>query len=69
ENMDAYRDEGNGDVIIGEPFLREVGIKERRFDGIITLYNSDDEVTYQMLDHIQGLNATLMSNARKSYRY
>ncbi|GJT80401.1 hypothetical protein Tco_1054743 [Tanacetum coccineum] len=29
ENMDAYRDEGNGDVIIGEPFLREVGIKER----------------------------------------
>ncbi|GJU75144.1 hypothetical protein Tco_1272214 [Tanacetum coccineum] len=42
ENMDAYLDEGMGD---GEPFLKEVGIKARRFDGIITLYNSDDEVS------------------------
>ncbi|GJT42212.1 hypothetical protein Tco_0950927 [Tanacetum coccineum] len=25
EDMDAYRDEGMGDVIFGEPFLREVG--------------------------------------------
>ncbi|GJU77380.1 hypothetical protein Tco_1274450, partial [Tanacetum coccineum] len=47
--MDAYRDEGMGDVIIGEPFLREVGIKSRRFDGMITIYNGDDEVTYQMV--------------------
>ncbi|GKE50006.1 hypothetical protein Tco_1481264 [Tanacetum coccineum] len=31
ENMDAYRDDGMGDVIFGEPFLREVGIKTRRF--------------------------------------
>ncbi|GJV36984.1 hypothetical protein Tco_1409461 [Tanacetum coccineum] len=44
EDMDAYHDEGMGDVIVGEPFLREVGIKTRRFDGIITLYKSDDEV-------------------------
>ncbi|GJV52581.1 putative reverse transcriptase domain-containing protein [Tanacetum coccineum] len=29
ENMDAYRDEGMGDVIFGDPFLREVGIKAR----------------------------------------
>ncbi|GJZ38315.1 gag-pol polyprotein [Tanacetum coccineum] len=49
EDMDAYRDEGMGDVIIGEPFLREVGIKARRFDGMITIYNGDDEVTYQMV--------------------
>ncbi|GJX98665.1 putative reverse transcriptase domain-containing protein [Tanacetum coccineum] len=46
EDMDAYRDEGMGDVIFGEPFLREVGIKTKRFEGIITLYNGDDEVTY-----------------------
>ncbi|GKE18476.1 putative reverse transcriptase domain-containing protein, partial [Tanacetum coccineum] len=39
ENIDAYRDEGMGDVIIGEPFLREVGIKARRFDGMITIHN------------------------------
>ncbi|GKF58150.1 hypothetical protein Tco_0171687 [Tanacetum coccineum] len=49
EDMDAYRDEGICDVIVGKPFLREVGIKARRFEGIITLYNGDDEVTYQMV--------------------
>ncbi|GKB61516.1 hypothetical protein Tco_0917702 [Tanacetum coccineum] len=47
EDMDAYRDEGMGDVIFGEPFLREVGIKIKWFEGIITLYKDDDEVTYQ----------------------
>nr|GFA51829.1 hypothetical protein [Tanacetum cinerariifolium] len=26
KDMDAYRDEGMGDVIFGEPFLREVGV-------------------------------------------
>ncbi|GJU80872.1 putative reverse transcriptase domain-containing protein [Tanacetum coccineum] len=49
EDMDAYRDEGMGDIIFGEPFLREVGIKTNKFDRIITLYNGDDEVTYQMV--------------------
>ncbi|GJR63182.1 putative reverse transcriptase domain-containing protein [Tanacetum coccineum] len=46
--VDAYRDEGMGDVIFGEPFLREVDIKAKRFKGIITLYKGDDEVTNQM---------------------
>ncbi|GJT32304.1 hypothetical protein Tco_0922723 [Tanacetum coccineum] len=32
EDMDAYRDEGMGDVIVDEPFLREVGIKQ---DGLM----------------------------------
>ncbi|GJY78543.1 homeodomain-like protein [Tanacetum coccineum] len=49
ENMDAYRDEGMGDVIVGEPFLREVGIKAKRLEGIITLYKNNDEATYQMV--------------------
>ncbi|GKE94814.1 hypothetical protein Tco_1579669 [Tanacetum coccineum] len=49
ENMDAYRDEGMGDVIFGEPFLREADIKAKRFEGMITLYKGDDEVTYQMV--------------------
>ncbi|GJZ25020.1 putative ribonuclease H-like domain-containing protein [Tanacetum coccineum] len=43
ENMDAYRDEGMGDVIFGKPFLREVDIKVKRFKGMITLYKADDE--------------------------
>ncbi|GJZ03183.1 hypothetical protein Tco_0521144 [Tanacetum coccineum] len=49
ENMDAYRDKGMGDVIVGKPFLREVGIKARRFDGMIIIYNGNDDVTYQMV--------------------
>ncbi|GJS56189.1 putative reverse transcriptase domain-containing protein [Tanacetum coccineum] len=49
EDMDDYRDEGMGDVIFGELFLREVRIKARRFDGMITIYNGNDEVTYQMV--------------------
>ncbi|GJX79628.1 hypothetical protein Tco_0327777 [Tanacetum coccineum] len=49
EDMDDYRDEEMGDVIFGEPFLNEVGINARRFDGIITIYNGDEEATYQMV--------------------
>ncbi|GKD77455.1 hypothetical protein Tco_1340076 [Tanacetum coccineum] len=49
EDMDSYRDNKIGDVIFGEPFLREVRIKTKRVEGIITLYNGDDEVTYQMV--------------------
>ncbi|GJW28599.1 putative reverse transcriptase domain-containing protein [Tanacetum coccineum] len=49
EDMDAYRDEGMGDVIFGEPFLKEVGIKTKQFEGRITIYNDDDNVTYQMV--------------------
>ncbi|GKE85617.1 putative reverse transcriptase domain-containing protein [Tanacetum coccineum] len=33
EDMDAYRDEGMGDVIFGEPFLREVRIKQDDLKG------------------------------------
>ncbi|GJS67673.1 putative reverse transcriptase domain-containing protein [Tanacetum coccineum] len=49
EDIDAYCDEGMGDVIFGEPFLREVGINARRFNGMITIYNGNEEVTYQMV--------------------
>ncbi|GKE87018.1 hypothetical protein Tco_1564493 [Tanacetum coccineum] len=49
EDMDAYHDEGMGDVIFGEPFLREVGIKARQFEGMITIYNGNESVTYQMV--------------------
>ncbi|GKB25938.1 hypothetical protein Tco_0865339 [Tanacetum coccineum] len=49
EDMDAYLNEGMGVAIFGEPFLREVGIKTKWFDGMITIYNGDDEVTYQMV--------------------
>nr|GFA61375.1 hypothetical protein [Tanacetum cinerariifolium] len=49
ENMDSYRDERMGDIIVGRPFCREACIKARRFDGMITIYNRNDSVTYQMV--------------------
>ncbi|GKA35006.1 hypothetical protein Tco_0721497 [Tanacetum coccineum] len=49
EDMDAYRDKGMDDVIFGKPFLREVGINAKRFEGMITIHNGNEEVTYQMV--------------------
>ncbi|GJY40913.1 hypothetical protein Tco_0428183 [Tanacetum coccineum] len=49
EDMDAYRDKGMGDVIFGKLFLREVRINARRFEGMITIHNGNEEVTYQMV--------------------
>ncbi|GJU49127.1 putative reverse transcriptase domain-containing protein [Tanacetum coccineum] len=54
EDMGAYRDKGMGDVIVSEPFLREVGIKARRFDGMITIYNGNDEVSEH--DKMNGIS-------------
>ncbi|GJV97960.1 hypothetical protein Tco_1549537 [Tanacetum coccineum] len=48
EDMDGYRDEGMGDVIFGEPVLREVGINAKWCEGTITIHNANEEVTYQM---------------------
>ncbi|GJR08931.1 uncharacterized mitochondrial protein-like protein [Tanacetum coccineum] len=42
ENMDSYRDEGMGDIVVGRPFCKEACIKARRFDGIITIYKGND---------------------------
>ncbi|GJY26476.1 hypothetical protein Tco_0401202 [Tanacetum coccineum] len=55
ENMDAYRDEGMREVIVGEPFCKASYVEARRFDGIITIFNGNDSVTYQMfLLHCSG---------------
>ncbi|GKE15208.1 putative reverse transcriptase domain-containing protein, partial [Tanacetum coccineum] len=48
ENMDAYRDEGMGDIIVGRPFCKVACIKANRFDGMITICNGNNNVTYQM---------------------
>ncbi|GJT81886.1 hypothetical protein Tco_1056228 [Tanacetum coccineum] len=48
-HIDCAHNLKNGDVIFGEPFLREAGIKARWFKGMITIYNGNDEVTYQMV--------------------
>ncbi|GJW52658.1 hypothetical protein Tco_0096743 [Tanacetum coccineum] len=48
ENMDGYRDQDMGDVIVGEPFYKASCVEARRFDGLITIHNGNDNVTYQM---------------------
>ncbi|GJT60352.1 hypothetical protein Tco_1003885 [Tanacetum coccineum] len=48
ENMDAYRDDGMGDIIIKKLFCRKACVKARQFDGMITIYKGNDSVTYQM---------------------
>ncbi|GKB11769.1 hypothetical protein Tco_0845692 [Tanacetum coccineum] len=37
ENMDAYRNEGMREVIVGEPFCKASFVEARRFDGMITI--------------------------------
>ncbi|GJX59299.1 retrovirus-related pol polyprotein from transposon TNT 1-94 [Tanacetum coccineum] len=49
ENMDAYRDEGMGDIIVGRPFCKEACIKANQFDGMITICKGNDNMTYQMV--------------------
>nr|GEV51101.1 hypothetical protein [Tanacetum cinerariifolium] len=39
EDMDAYRDQGMGDMIVGKLFCRVICVKARRFDGMVTIYN------------------------------
>ncbi|GJZ48657.1 hypothetical protein Tco_0602489 [Tanacetum coccineum] len=39
ENIDAYRDDEMGDVIVGKSFGREICVKEKRFNGMIGIYN------------------------------
>nr|GEY23206.1 hypothetical protein [Tanacetum cinerariifolium] len=47
--MDPYLDEGIGYVIVGEPFCKASCVEARRFDGIITIPDGDDSVTYQLV--------------------
>ncbi|GKE41526.1 hypothetical protein Tco_1468810, partial [Tanacetum coccineum] len=48
EDMDHYRDEEIGDVIVGKEFCKEIRVKAKRFEVMITIYNGNDEITYQM---------------------
>ncbi|GKD70622.1 hypothetical protein Tco_1324712 [Tanacetum coccineum] len=48
EDMDHYRDEEMGDVIVRKECCKEIGVKSKRFEGMITIYNGNDEMTYQM---------------------
>ncbi|GJU25021.1 homeodomain-like protein [Tanacetum coccineum] len=49
EDIDPYLDEGMGEVVVGEPFCEVSYVETRRFDGIITIHDEDDSVTYHMV--------------------
>ncbi|GJR45395.1 hypothetical protein Tco_1313498 [Tanacetum coccineum] len=38
-----------GEVIVGEPFSKASYVEARRFDRMITIFNGNDSVTYQMV--------------------
>ncbi|GJQ92383.1 hypothetical protein Tco_0003522 [Tanacetum coccineum] len=60
ENMDGYRDQDMVDIILGEPFYKVSCVEAKRFDGLITIYNGSDNVTYQMArSHPRFLNTDL----------
>ncbi|GJV95528.1 putative reverse transcriptase domain-containing protein [Tanacetum coccineum] len=58
ENMDTYRDEGMGDVIFGEPFLREVQIKEK-FNFIESVF---PDINTACLVGVAGILTTLLQD-------
>nr|GEV87793.1 homeodomain-like protein [Tanacetum cinerariifolium] len=60
-----YFDEGMRDVIVGEPFYKASFVEARRFDGIITIRDEDDSVTYQMARLTRGSNTSVMKNATR----
>ncbi|GJT59127.1 gag-pol polyprotein [Tanacetum coccineum] len=45
-------DEGMGEVVVGEPFCKVSCVETKRFDGIITIPNEEESVTYQMVRSI-----------------
>ncbi|GJW55551.1 homeodomain-like protein [Tanacetum coccineum] len=69
EDMDPYLDEGMRDVIVGEPFCKASCVEARRFDGIITIRDGNDSVTYQMVSpyDVSRIPEIVISFATSSY--
>ncbi|GJS94954.1 ribonuclease H-like domain-containing protein [Tanacetum coccineum] len=60
ENIDGYRDQDMGDIILGEPFFKASCVEARRFYGLINIHNGSANVTYQMVrshPRFKNLNA------------
>ncbi|GKB80570.1 hypothetical protein Tco_0947465 [Tanacetum coccineum] len=56
ENMDGYQDQDMGDVIFGEPFCKASCVEARRFDGLITIHNGNDNVEFKRIS-LEGFSA------------
>ncbi|GKA71313.1 hypothetical protein Tco_0777452, partial [Tanacetum coccineum] len=53
ENMDGYRDQDMGDIILVEPFCKASCVEAKRFDGLITIHNGSDNVSLH--DNLNGI--------------
>ncbi|GJZ31164.1 retrovirus-related pol polyprotein from transposon TNT 1-94 [Tanacetum coccineum] len=75
ENMDGYRHQDMGDIILGESFYKASCVEERRFDGLITIHNGNDNVTYQMarshprFKHLSNAECNKIKTLRKVFLY
>nr|GEU69184.1 homeodomain-like protein [Tanacetum cinerariifolium] len=49
KDMDPYLDKETGDVIVGEPFCKASCVEAKMFNGIITIRDGVNSVTYQMV--------------------
>nr|GEW20372.1 hypothetical protein [Tanacetum cinerariifolium] len=49
EDMDLYPDDGMGDVVVRKPFCKVSYVETKRFNGIMTIYDKYESVTYQMV--------------------
>ncbi|GKB23904.1 hypothetical protein Tco_0863305, partial [Tanacetum coccineum] len=71
KNIDNYRNKGMGDIIVGKPFCKEVCVEARRSDRLITIYNGNSSVTYQMarthprFKHLSNENCNKIRSLRK----
>ncbi|GJV57673.1 hypothetical protein Tco_1458678 [Tanacetum coccineum] len=57
ENMDGYRDQDIGDIILGEPFFKASCVEARRFNRLITIHN--DINTAYAIWRIERLDVSL----------
>ncbi|GKD53566.1 hypothetical protein Tco_1286953 [Tanacetum coccineum] len=68
--IDAYQDQDMGQVIVGKLFCKATCVEARRFDRMITIYNGNDSVTYQMAHshprHIYAISSLMDTAYRMS---
>ncbi|GKC21591.1 putative ribonuclease H-like domain-containing protein, partial [Tanacetum coccineum] len=65
--MDGYQDQDMGDIILGELFCKASCVEARRFNGLITIHNGSDNVTYQMARSHPRIEAIRIFLAFASY--
>nr|GEY46914.1 hypothetical protein [Tanacetum cinerariifolium] len=75
ENINGYRDQDMEDVIFEEPLCKASCMEARRIDGLITIHNGNDNVTYQMarshprFKHLYNAQCNKIKSLLKDFLY